>query len=546
VKLCVMTGDMEGYEFSVEGDVVTLGRKAENDVVLPLDPRISRFHAQLGRGPEESWLLEDLDSTNGTFVGRRRIHAPTPLKPGDSFRMGRTWLRLEQPPPAQAAVAAAVVLVEEDASEPAEDRIVLSVQPGVEASRELEPDELARRLAVMRDVGAAVGSTLDLDELLGELLRSIMRVVPGERAFLLLRDEETGELSARAVWPVADASKEMAISRSIIERAMDKHATLLLSDAMADERFGDMESVRDLQIRSAICAPLLRAGDVLGVIFLDTTSATHVFDRGDAEMVSSIASQAAVAIENARLYTELKGAYEELKNAQEQMVRSEKLSIIGTLSATIAHDMANAVSPMVTLVDLALERGRVDEFTEQSLERQLQRLLALVERLKSFSRPERLKLEPTDVNDVVDGALSLIHTELQHESVQVDLQLAEDLPEVRAVPTQLDRVILNLCMNAIEAMEDEPKHLTITSELDGDEVAISVGDTGPGIPPELQARLFEPFFTTKATGTGMGLFSCRRIVEDEHGGAIELDSRVGEGTTVTVRLPVGAAVQASA
>lgn len=531
-----MTGDMEGYEFDLAGDVVTLGRKAENDVVLPLDPRISRFHAQLSLGPEGTWLLEDLDSTNGTFVGRRRIHAPTPLAPGDTFRVGRTWLRLEEPPPQQAAAGAVVVLAE-DAAEPAESRIVVSVQPGVEAERELEPEELARRLEVMREVGAAAASTLNLDELLGELLRGIMRVVPAERAFLLLCDEETGELSARAVWPVQEASGEMAISRSIVERAMDEHATLLLSDAMTDERFGKVDSVRDLQIRSAICAPLLRAGDVLGVIFLDTTSATHVFDRGDAEMVGAIASQAAIAIENARLYTELKGAYEDLKIAQEQMIRSEKLSIIGTLSATIAHDMANAVSPMVTLVDLALERGRVDEFTEKSLERQLQRLLALVERLKSFSRPERLAMEPTDLNEVVDGALSLIQTELQHEDVQVELNLAADLPPVQAVPTQLDRVILNLCMNAIEAMEEEPRRLTITTERDGDEVAVSVSDTGPGIPPELQVRLFEPFFTTKEAGTGMGLFSCRRIVEDEHGGTIEVDSRVGEGTTVTVRLP---------
>ncbi|MGD9496618.1 MAG: ATP-binding protein [Armatimonadota bacterium] len=536
MKLRVMTGDMEGYEFDLAGDVVTLGRKAENDVVLPLDPRISRFHAQLSLGPEGTWLLEDLDSTNGTFVGRRRIHAPTPLAPGDTFRVGRTWLRLEEPPPQQAAAGAVVVLAE-DAAEPAESRIVVSVQPGVEAERELEPEELARRLEVMREVGAAAASTLNLDELLGELLRGIMRVVPAERAFLLLCDEETGELSARAVWPVQEASGEMAISRSIVERAMDEHATLLLSDAMTDERFGKVDSVRDLQIRSAICAPLLRAGDVLGVIFLDTTSATHVFDRGDAEMVGAIASQAAIAIENARLYTELKGAYEDLKIAQEQMIRSEKLSIIGTLSATIAHDMANAVSPMVTLVDLALERGRVDEFTEKSLERQLQRLLALVERLKSFSRPERLAMEPTDLNEVVDGALSLIQTELQHEDVQVELNLAADLPPVQAVPTQLDRVILNLCMNAIEAMEEEPRRLTITTERDGDEVAVSVSDTGPGIPPELQVRLFEPFFTTKEAGTGMGLFSCRRIVEDEHGGTIEVDSRVGEGTTVTVRLP---------
>lgn len=545
MKVVVLNGEMVGYEFVVSGEVIGLGRKAENDVVLPLDARISRFHAQLVRGPEGVWMLEDLESTNGTFVGRRRIHAPTPLAPGEAFRLGRTWLRIEEEAPPEPSPADVVVL-EEDTPARAESRMVMSVQPGAEPERELSAEELTRRLEVMRDVGAALAGTLDLDELLGELVRSIMRVAPGERAFLLLRDPAGGELTPRAVWPLHDMTGEMAISRSIVERAIAEQTTLLLSDALVDARFGTVESVRDLQIRSAICAPLVRAGEVLGVIFLDTTSATHVFDRGDAEMVSAIAAQAAVAIENARLYTELRRAYEELKNAQEQIVRAEKLSIIGSLSAGIAHDLANAVSPMVTLVDLALESGKVDEFTETSLERQLQRLLAMVERLRSFSRPERQEMVPTDINEVVCGALSLVRTELHHENITVDLQLAEDLPAVPAVPTQLDRVLLNLCLNAAEAMVEDPRRLTITTELDGDEVAIAVTDTGSGIPPELQERLFEPFFTTKETGTGMGLFSCRRIVEEEHGGTIEVDSRVGAGTTVTVRLPIAPPTETAA
>lgn len=537
--LRVLNGEMEGYEFEAEGDVVTLGRKAENDVALPLDQRVSRFHAQLQRRRDGTWLLEDLDSTNGTFVGRRRIHAPTPVEDGETFRMGRTWLRVEEPEmDLGSAVAEAVVLIEEGEEDGSPNSIVFSVQPGTEAVRELDSGELARRFAVMRDVSLALGSTLELSELLNELLRDTIRVVPAERAFLILRDTETGELQPRAVWPVENSGDEMEISRSIVDRAMQERMTMLLSDAMSDERFGDVESVQDLRIRSAICAPLLRGGEVLGVIFLDTTSATNVFDQGDAEIVSSIAAQAAVAIENARLYTELRRAYEELQKAQEQIIRAEKLSIIGTLSTAVAHDMANVVSPMVTLVDLALDRGRVDERTEESLERQLQRLLALVERLKSFGRPEAMALAPTDVNEVVNGALSLIETEFHHEQIGLELELADDLPLVQAVPTQLDRVLLNLCLNAIEAIEGDDGLLTIRTELDGDEVAISVADTGPGMPPEVQARLFEPFFTTKPTGTGMGLFSCRRIVEEEHGGAIEMDSRVGEGTTVTVRLPV--------
>src|SRR5690554_5171333 len=116
---------MEAYEFDVEGEFVTLGRRAENDVALPLDPRVSRFHAQIRRGPDETWLLEDLDSTNGTFVGRRRIYAPTPIRPGEPFRIGRTWLMIHEDPADESAAADAVVLVEE--VEEGRDAVVFSV-----------------------------------------------------------------------------------------------------------------------------------------------------------------------------------------------------------------------------------------------------------------------------------------------------------------------------------------------------------------------------------------------------------------------------------
>ncbi len=565
----ILNGDMEGHELDFDRDVVTIGRKAENDVALPLDLRVSRFHAELTCGVDGSFTLEDLDSTNGSFIGRRRIHASTVMAPGEPFRVGRTWLDVSEPVPEYAG-ADAVVFVDADAEEAtaaAAEAVVTSInaerqgQP-IEGIGELTRDEIEQRFRAMRQVGAALTSTLDLSELLGTLLHAITTVMPAERALLLFVDPETGELEPRAVWPSEEASGELAISRSIVERAIGERVTLLLSDAMSDERFSEMQSVMDLHIRSAICAPLLVAkarfldashdsdeppgpsDEVIGAIFLDTTSATHVFDRADAEMVSLIASQAAVAIQNARLYTDLREAYDELANAQEQMIRTEKLSIIGTLSASIAHDMANAVSPIVTLIDLALERGVVDDRSEEVLGRQLGRLMAMVQQLRSFAgrsvvdEGEDAK-ETTDINDVVTNALGLVRTDFAHESIEINLELAEGLPPVLAVPSQLDRVLLNLYMNAMEAMTDgtAPHRLVITTALDGDEVTISVTDTGPGIAPEVQDKLFEPFFTTKESGTGLGLFSCRRIVEDEHGGAMELDSRLGEGTTITVRLP---------
>ncbi|MEI6504176.1 MAG: ATP-binding protein, partial [Armatimonadota bacterium] len=133
--------------------------------------------------------------------------------------------------------------------------------------------------------------------------------------------------------------------------------------------------------------------------------------------------------------------------------------------------------------------------------------------------------------------------EIHQRSVEMVLEFEENLPLVRADAAQLDRVFLNLTLNALQAMEEgEERVLTIKTERDGEEVAISFSDTGPGISEANQEKLFEPLFTTKQTGTGLGLHSCKRIVEEEHCGTIEVDSLEGIGATFTVRLPVAEGV----
>ncbi|MCE5241057.1 FHA domain-containing protein [bacterium] len=558
--LAILNGALEGQVFDLDKPIITLGRRADNDVAVTLDPRISRFHAQLSQRGQE-WLLEDLGSANGTFVGQRKIHGPTVIRPGDRFRLGRTWLALVPEPihTSEAEARERVQLTEEEPVDllgtPAEESDALAPEVstatsapqsvvyslGLDQPQRPTDEKYAQRwLEVMGHVSRSLASTLDLGQLLDVIIESIMAVMPADAGFVILVDRKTGELVPKAMRQRGAGDAQIAVSRHILEYALAERAALMTADAMSDARFENLDSVQDLRLRSTICAPLFHGEEALGAIFLEARSATGAFTEQDVEMLRSIAAQAATAIENARLYTDVRQALDTVQQAQEQLLRSERLSTIGALSASIAHDMANIVTPLKPLLKLALRDQDTDPDLTESLNRQMDRLTTLLERLMSFSKSET-HLGSVNVNELLQKTVTLIRSEIYHRNVELVMDLAEDVPPVLGDAAQLDRVFLNVCMNALEAMETMPegeeRALTIKTERDGEEVAISFSDTGPGISEADQERLFEPLFTTKETGTGLGLHSCKRIVEEEHRGTIEVDSMEGIGATFTVRLP---------
>lgn len=544
--LAILNGDLEGAALEINKPIITLGRRTDNDVALAIDPRVSRFHAQLSQRGSE-WLLEDLGSANGTFVGQRKIHGPTVVRPGDRFRMGRTWLALV-PEPVQTSEAEArqrVHLTEDSdvdlGGAPAPEGVVYAV--GLDQPRSQADDQQARRwLEVVTRVSEGLASTLDLGQLLDVIIESIMDVMPADAGFVMLVDRKTGAFVPKAMRQRngRGVEEQIAVSRHILEYAINERAALMTADAMSDARFEALDSVQDLQLRSALCAPLFHGEEALGTIFLESRSATGVFTEQDVEMLRAIAGQAAMAIENARLYTDVRQALHTLQQAQEQLLRSERLSTVGALSASIAHDMANIVTPLKPLLKLVLRDQESDDELTESLNRQMDRLTALLERLMSFSKSET-HLDSVNVNELLQKTVTLIRSEIYHRNVELVMDLADNLPPLMGDAAQLDRVFLNICMNALEAMEGmadgEERDLTIKTERDGEEIAVSFSDTGPGISVENQEKLFEPLFTTKDTGTGLGLYSCRRIIEEEHRGTIEVDSMEGIGAAFTVRLP---------
>jgi two-component system NtrC family sensor kinase len=236
----------------------------------------------------------------------------------------------------------------------------------------------------------------------------------------------------------------------------------------------------------------------------------------------------------------------ELKTAHEHLVRTEKLSSLGKLSASIAHEINNPLAGILTFAKLmirTLEQGPPDDAARRTLvknlalvQRETERCSAIVRNLLDFARERPLQLKEVDVNHVVEESVQLIANQIAMQGVTLEKDLAR-VPPVEADYGQLRQAFVNIALNACEAMGKGGRLSIATRPLpEARAVEISFGDDGPGIPPEVLRKIFDPFFTTKEKGTGLGLSVVYGIVE-RHQGKVEVESVVGKGTRFTIRLP---------
>ncbi len=232
---------------------------------------------------------------------------------------------------------------------------------------------------------------------------------------------------------------------------------------------------------------------------------------------------------------------DELQRANAQLMQSEKLSAVGELAASVAHEVKNPMVGIVGFAQLGLESTDPVEHQEyfKLIEQDAFRANKILQNLLEFSRPPEVEFTVLGINDVVAGALQLCRHQLSMSGVKIDTALADGLPGVRANSNQLRQVLLNLLLNAGQAMEaSELKRITVRTQLVERNVELTLVDTGPGVPDDIKARLFKPFFTTKSRGkgTGLGLSVSRSIIEG-HRGAIRVESRPGQGATFVITLP---------
>ncbi|WP_049757077.1 two-component system sensor histidine kinase AtoS [Ammonifex degensii] len=228
----------------------------------------------------------------------------------------------------------------------------------------------------------------------------------------------------------------------------------------------------------------------------------------------------------------------ERRRLEERVQRQERLAALGKFVAGVAHEIRNPLTTISGYIQMWQRYGKPTPHSLPLVAQEVRRLNAIVDKLLFFARPAEMKLQPYDLNQLVVQVLQFIG-HAQDNKVKVEVSLSPELPTVLLDPEQMRQVLMNIIYNSYQAMPNGGL-LSVSTELtsDGKYAVVTVGDTGCGIPPENLPRIFDPFFTTKARGSGLGLALAHEIVT-AHGGHIEVESKVGVGTTMRVYLPVG-------
>jgi signal transduction histidine kinase len=374
-------------------------------------------------------------------------------------------------------------------------------------------------LVLLNEVGQAMAATLDFDEVLQLLLQAVAKTVQVDECVVALWDEATQRYLPRA--------------------------RLLEGQSLPSELAKGDETISEFSLPS--CSVLLKGRDrVLGWLALERRSDENELSTQDLQLAQALANQAASALENARLYAELKQSARELERSQRRLIQSEKLAATGRLAASIAHEINNPLQAIKNCLELLLDEAEAGEPLDRTYldvaMNELERIQDTIQQMLDLYRPEKGRMASVDLNAAVEGVLALMRKQLESCRIGIETYLDSARPHVVGRGDQIRQVFINLILNAVEAMP-EGGQLTLTTRQDSDGiVTVLVADTGVGISPENLAHIADPFFTTKPKGVGLGMSICHEIIE-RHQGTLDLTSQIGRGTTFTIRLPAARRAQ---
>jgi len=296
--------------------------------------------------------------------------------------------------------------------------------------------------------------------------------------------------------------------------------------------------------RSEMCVPLKIGDKVTGVVNVESAQ-PDAFSPDDQRILTTLAAQVSLLIQNALLYRQVQEQLAELQRTQAQLVLTAKLGAVGELAAGMAHEINNPLTTILGNAELLLRKAKANGEPAggvESILRAAQRANRVMRNLLDFSRQEAYDWEPCDINATLEQALALLAYQLERGRIVIHKEFASDLPWAKASRHHLEEVWVNLLLNARDALAQRPEpRIYLRTCRDGrdDWLRVEVEDNGVGIAPENLPRIFDPFFTTKppGQGTGLGLYVAYQVIH-RHGGTIEAHSLVGQGTKMVVRLPV--------
>ena len=548
-SLFVYQGQDQGTLFDLEEGTLGVGRDSSNQIQVH-DTEVSRRHAEILYDGTLCKVV-DLGSSNGTFVNGKRIDQTCPLVSGDRVQFGGTLLLFTDPAEATPEDLSDKIDIVTRGQMAEGSRIVRSMSQR-EGSEILNFDFdgaaspwLARarsNLQIMYRTALAVSHTLDIDQLLNRIMQLSFEWVEADRGCIMLLDEN------KALTPKVrrnrqgfTSSEKLAISKTILDYVMEHNEGVLTSNAREDERWDQAASIVQMGIREAICVPMQGRYDVVGVIYIDTSTSPQriVQQRGHQNKFSdehlklmiAIAHQAALAVEDTRYYS--------------AMMQAERLAAMGQTIAMLSHHIKNILQGIrggSYLIEMGLSQHDENVVRKgwNMVDRNQNKISSLVMDMLTFSKEREPEPVPSDLNQVLGEVVELVQVRANELNVALEWHPDGEIPILTFDPEGIHRAVLNIATNAVDACDEKTDgKVSISTRYIPDEslVRILVEDNGSGIPEDEIDKVFAIFVSNKGgRGTGLGLPVSQKILK-EHGGNIVVTSQLGVGSCFTIEMP---------
>lgn len=417
-------------------------------------------------------------------------------------------------------------------------------------------------LATVLKVSQAASADLVLEKLIDMVMRTAIEQAGAERGLLILSVGGEPRIAAEAttggdamqVVLQDGAPGQQRLPESVLYQVWRTHESVFADDATSEPAFATDAYLHQHRTRSLLCLPLLNRAKLIGALYLENNLMARAFSPSRVAVLKLVASQAAISLENARLYRDLEEREAEVRETerryrevQTELAHANRVATMGQLAASIAHEVNQPIAATVTNAQAALRWLRtapanLDEvgLALGRIVRDADRAADVIARIRELVRKAPPRRAPVDINAAIREVVALTRGEATKSETSVRLALAEGLPRIHGDRVELQQVLINLIFNALEAMRDSGKggrRVEIrTASPDPATVLVSVSDSGPGFAPENIERVFLPFYTTKDTGLGMGLSICRSII-DGHGGRLWASENVPRGAVVQFTVP---------